>query len=312
MNSPSSGGASIPPPPNPKQTLKQGSHFILSDLLPKFLQHEYNFRQQYDPLYIQHQQDLQAKYGPTQYAQMLDALKTLDPSGYGLREQLAGNLSKDLSAGTSLTPDQEQAFAQEIRRTQARTGNTYGQAPVEQEAFTKGKLGLDLYQQRLQNAQSFTNGATPEQWMSMIPPVSADRQAAYANPDMAFQYLNAVNAAYGAQAQAAVANGTSGGGGSPWMSALGSIGQVIGTVAPIAMMAFSDKRVKTDIKPVGKIKGVKMYEWAYKGQPGVRRIGPMAQDVKKANPDAVVTDPATGLMKVNYTKLGLPLPIPVS
>jgi hypothetical protein len=261
---------------------------------------------------------------------MLDALKALDPTGYALREQTGHAISGDLAAGTHLTADQSQDLEQQIRRTQSRTGNAYGQAPVQAEAFGKGMAGLQLYQQRLNNAMQFQNSATPESWASLIPPVNADRQAAYANPDTAFQYLNAVNAAYGAQVQAMLGNAAASSGGSnPWMSALSGamsgastgmmfgpygagIGAVIGGLGGGLSSAFSDKRAKTHIKPVGKVKGVKMYEYAYKGKPGVKMIGAMAQDVKKTNPDAVVTDPATGLMKVNYAKLGLPLPTPLS
>lgn len=63
---------------------------------------------------------------------------------------------------------------------------------------------------------------------------------------------------------------------------MGMIGQIGGSI-------FSDKRMKTDIKPLGKagsVLGLKTYEYRYKGD-DEKRIGFMAQDVKRVLPEAV-------------------------
>jgi hypothetical protein len=65
-----------------------------------------------------------------------------------------------------------------------------------------------------------------------------------------------------------------------------------------SVFSFSDKRLKTDIKEVGKVKGNKIYEYRYKSG-GPMQIGVMAQDIEKKNPNAVKTH-ASGYKMVNY------------
>ena len=79
------------------------------------------------------------------------------------------------------------------------------------------------------------------------------------------------------------------------------IGSMIGTGAGLAMMAFSDKRLKENLKPVGKTKdGQTVYEFNYKGDPTKMR-GLVAQEVEKKHPDAVRTHPS-GYKMVDYDK----------
>jgi len=70
-------------------------------------------------------------------------------------------------------------------------------------------------------------------------------------------------------------------------------------------MTVSDARLKTDIQWVGMASGLPIYQFRYKGTPQVFE-GVMAQDVALVQPDAVVHG-STGLMAVNYAKLGLKL-----
>ena len=70
---------------------------------------------------------------------------------------------------------------------------------------------------------------------------------------------------------------------------MGMIGSIGGGVLSGAGFALSDKREKTEIKPLGKagsVLGLKTYSYKYKGD-DKRRIGLMAQDVQKVLPDAV-------------------------
>ena len=68
---------------------------------------------------------------------------------------------------------------------------------------------------------------------------------------------------------------------------------------------FSDRRLKKDIKKVGKTKdGQAIYSYKYKGD-DTPQMGLMAQDVKKKHPEAVITTPS-GFLAVDYDKaLGL-------
>ena len=72
------------------------------------------------------------------------------------------------------------------------------------------------------------------------------------------------------------------------MGMIGGIGQGLLQGAGMAL-AFSDKRMKKEIKPLGKsgsVLGLKMYSYKYKGD-DKQRIGVMAQDVQKVLPEAV-------------------------
>lgn len=62
--------------------------------------------------------------------------------------------------------------------------------------------------------------------------------------------------------------------------------------------------MKKDIEPVGKLKGHKLYEYRYKGEPGdgPKHTGVMAQEVEKTRPDAVVKG-SDGIRRVNYGSL---------
>lgn len=79
------------------------------------------------------------------------------------------------------------------------------------------------------------------------------------------------------------------------------IGGFLGQVASGAMAA-SDRRLKTDITPVGKNPdGLTVYQYRYKGEPGVY-IGVMAQEVAELKPEAL-GPVVNGYMTVNYDKV---------
>nr|WP_272951107.1 tail fiber domain-containing protein [Agrobacterium pusense] len=65
----------------------------------------------------------------------------------------------------------------------------------------------------------------------------------------------------------------------------------------------SDRRVKKDVKKVGRLMGHNLYEYQYKGErdDGRRHVGVMAQEVEKKRPDAVVD--IGGTKHVRYGRL---------
>lgn len=69
-------------------------------------------------------------------------------------------------------------------------------------------------------------------------------------------------------------------------------------------LAASDRRLKTDIVPIGKLKdGVNFYSYRYVwDRPGVERHGVMADEVKKVQPEAVMRHPA-GFDMVDYGRV---------
>lgn len=74
-----------------------------------------------------------------------------------------------------------------------------------------------------------------------------------------------------------------------------------GSLAMMAFMIFSDRRIKTDIKKIGESdSGFPLYTFRYKGEsPMARHIGLMAQDVEKDLPEAVLHTPG-GIKVVDY------------
>jgi hypothetical protein len=86
-------------------------------------------------------------------------------------------------------------------------------------------------------------------------------------------------------------------------SVLGDLGGLMGGAASM-YTAFSDERLKENIKHVGKDErtGLNLYEFSYKWSPK-RFIGVMAQEVKKKFPEAV--NELSGYMAVHYDMLGL-------
>lgn len=91
-------------------------------------------------------------------------------------------------------------------------------------------------------------------------------------------------------AQAALAQNTSAG-----------IGQGIGALGGLATLAFSDRRLKEDIREVGTTRmGIPVVTFRYKGDP-VTRMGVIAQDVEKKFPEAVKT--INGLKGVDYRRI---------
>lgn len=288
MDSPSQ--PKIPGAPNLKKLFKQGVG-LNSQYMPKWLQNELRYRTSQDPQRIQEQQGLQDRFGPKQYQQMLEGFKALDPTFYKNREQLGTAVSGDLAKGTQLTPAQRDEIEQNVLRSQARTGNIAGSAANLADAYTVGSKGLELYQQRLGNMGNYLSQPSMASLASSVPPVSPDRSFAYENPNAGWQMVNAGMQNYQNQVGAAAGNAPQGG--NPWMSAIGSVAQVAG---PMIAAAFSDRRLKTNIKKVGELP---TYEFNYKGSPK-RMRGYMADEVAKVDPAHVARDAASGFLMVSH------------
>ncbi|WP_337729558.1 tail fiber domain-containing protein [Agrobacterium pusense] len=81
----------------------------------------------------------------------------------------------------------------------------------------------------------------------------------------------------------------------------GILGGLFGLGA--AGIMASDRRVKKDVKKVGRLMGHNLYEYQYKGErdDGRRHVGVMAQEVEKKRPDAVVD--IGGTKHVRYGRL---------
>jgi hypothetical protein len=154
---------------------------------------------------------------------------------------------------------------------------------------------------RQQMLQGYLGSPNPVQQVGQIAPVSPDRSFQYFDPNAGYQAANYSSGAYQAQLGNAL-NSSRGGGSSPWGAILGTAA----TVAPALISAFSDKRLKKNIKETGEsLGGHKLYSYDVKVGPnkGQHQVGVIAQEVERKDPSAVVTDPTTGYKAVNYGKL---------
>lgn len=298
MDSPNS--PKTPKAPNVGKLFQQGVG-LNNRFMPQWLMNELNYRGSQDPARIQQQQGLQQQFGPNQYKQMLDAFKMLDPTFFSNREQLGGLLSSQLGQGSALSPDQAAEIERGVRGSQVARGNASGGAAAIAEAYAKGSAGLQLQQQRITNMGNFLSQPTMAAQAAAIPPVSADRSFAYENPNAGWQMVQAGMGNFQNQLGVSALNNQPQG--NPWMSALGSIGQIAGPI--LGSIAFSDRRLKTNIRKVGTApSGTGIYEYNYRGP---RMRGPIAQDVEKHIPGAVITDPVSRFKMVALHRVDVPM-----
>jgi hypothetical protein len=107
-----------------------------------------------------------------------------------------------------------------------------------------------------------------------------------------------------------IPGGTTSGSASSWGMTMPSsdgtpswLGPVLGGLGTVArfLPPLSDRRLKTDIKQVGRLHdGQKVYSYRFRGEPH-HQIGLMAEEVERREPAAVVTDPL-GLKHVDYAR----------
>ena len=169
----------------------------------------------------------------------------------------------------------------------------YGQAQGQR--FPAAQMQLD---QRAagQGAYPTIMGA-PMGMYEAIGDVGAQRRA------MTQEAINQAQQKYGYEAQApqtalsqymANISGDYGGTSKSTPSALSSLGQIIG------ILGISDVRAKENITPVGKYKGMNVYDFNYKWSPEKHR-GLIAQEVEQVKPEAV--GDINGLKYIDYGKV---------
>lgn len=86
---------------------------------------------------------------------------------------------------------------------------------------------------------------------------------------------------------------------------MSGVSGLAGAAGGLGWMPFSDKRLKDDIKPLFSLGGdhdFKLYSFNFKPT-GERKVGVLAQEVQKKRPDAVMRDPESGFLKVDYNKV---------
>lgn len=171
----------------------------------------------------------------------------------------------------------------------------------------RGKVGSggmvdQLFKNYLATGESFVNNQFNRLWQ----PITMGQNSAAMVGSNANQLGTNVANIFGNQGDIMAANtmarqnvnnqmtgqlgGMLGGGllGSGLLGGAGLAGGGMGGAALGALM-LSDERLKEDAERIGETDdGIPIYKWRYKGDPQMH-VGPMAQDVEKVKPEAVVT-----------------------
>lgn len=86
--------------------------------------------------------------------QFTSAIKSLNPGGAGIMDQLTKTATEGVNAGNTLTPAQQAALNNSVRSAQGARGISYGPASAYQEVLQNSQYGDQLQQQRQQQGAS--------------------------------------------------------------------------------------------------------------------------------------------------------------
>lgn len=251
--------------------------------------------QQFESPYIQNVVDATQAQFNDQNAQAQNALK----GNAAMQGALGGD--RQAVAQTTLAKNQQIAQAPTIANLYNTGYNNAVQTATQQyqtnplaAASAIGNLGVAGQNAALQGANAQVAAGTLQQQTQQ-----AQDQAAYQ------QYLQAQGYPYAqaaflqqyglptALAQGTTSSGTQTGQGPNLLTQLLGLGTA-------GLTAYSDKRVKENVEPVGKtFDGQPIYRFNYVGNP-MTQIGLIAQDVEHSHPDAV--GESNGIKTVDYSK----------
>jgi len=117
----------------------------------------YNLDALYAPQYAQLRADVNEQYAPRNVDSLMSRLEQADPNFTAVRDAYGKNVLQGLEAGYGLGDGLSRELEQAIRGAQTARGNYLGAAPVAQEAMGKGSAMIDLYNQRMSQANQFSN-----------------------------------------------------------------------------------------------------------------------------------------------------------
>jgi len=193
------------------------------------------------------------------------------------------------------------AYAVSQGATNALANSEYGNYQQERQNQLSASYQAPVESNAVQSAlQGGYNAGSAQQQQSQNELTDQVNRYNY-NQNLPYQMLNTydnfINGTYGgttSQTQPYYSNG---------LANTLSTASSLGTLGYLGYMALSDRRVKKNIKRIGKLKnGIGAYEFDYIWG-GPRCIGVMADEVERIIPDAVITG-RDGIKMVNYALLG--------
>jgi hypothetical protein len=213
----------------------------------------------------------------------------------GAQAGLVGQQGNLLGLGGSLYGEQGQNTQQQsgllgmLSALTGQKGSLFGQQVSDTSGLSSGQQTL---QSNALNQLVGTAGAGISGFTGLTNPVLGYLGNLFSGNQQAQIAQAQINAQ---QNQAASAKGA---------GAASGAGSIISSVLPMIAMAFSDERTKRKIADSGlrTPQGVPISTWEYKTRPGIRFLGATAQDIEKKVPEAVFTDPRSGLKMIDTTQ----------
>lgn len=205
--------------------------------------------------------------------------------------------SEFAAAGREGSPDNTQALARGLSQGEGGlissefntlSGNQLSAANLNQNAATNTSSLLAQLQQ-----QPYANQLSAVSAMAGIPGLytgAGTSQLGAANAAYSQPYSNTQQPLTQLAAMAGLGGTSSGYGTSTTSQPMNPYTTALGATMGLGALGKSDRRLKTDIKRVGRLDNdLPVYSFRYKADPDRRvQLGVMAQDVEKSNPGAVV------------------------
>jgi Chaperone of endosialidase len=220
-----------------------------------------------------------------------------------LKDALA-YLAPIIKSGGALTGEGLQKVTKDTLGDFASRGNAVGNQAWAANLLNREDAQWNRFNTALSGALGTTAGVQDVTSRAIAPALSTEQTATgtfatLLNPLLSFA-SNLFEGNQNAAAAESIAGGNKAGG------TAGGVAQLLGSV--ISAIPWSDRRLKSDVKPtrIRTRKGVKLSTWRYKAG-GPLMLGPIAQEVEKILPDAVFTDPRTGLKRVNLLAAEAPM-----
>jgi len=267
--------------------------------------------------------DQTGPFGSTQWTQDAQGNWTQNTSLTPGLNDAAQSITSQIGQGSSLDPGQarDQAiqaaygqatsrldpqWAQREDQTRTRLANqglTPGSAAYDAALQSEGQGRNDAYAQAMYGAQTGAGNAAfqqglnanmqPYQQLQALQGLTQQNNFQTAGQAQTPQLLNALAQAYGGQMQQ---YGIEQAGKNSQLSGLAGLGA--------AGIAASDERLKVDVRrsTLEAIPGVPLASWEWPGQPGLRQVGVIAQDLQVVRPDLVLEGPG-GYLWVDYGRL---------
>lgn len=239
-------------------------------------------------------------------------MQALSPEQAAVVQGFGNEADRAFAAAQRISPQEQRGYQQTAREAASAAGRLGGNAAIASEIMGREDVFARKRAEAAQAGQNAFNAAQgfysqPGLGLLSSAPLSYQQGQQFVNLGLGsigagtpqlFDTTTALNLGAAQRSnQLAAASANAQAKSARFGAITGAIGNIAGSAGQAAMMA-SDRRLKTDIKLVGKTdSGIPIYTYKYKGE-NVTQMGVMAQDVEQVMPEAV--GELNGYKAVNY------------